>query len=189
MTNSKNKKILVGDIRFSDRDKDIVMQLLDSGRISEGKKVVQFEKQWADIIGTQYTVLVNSGTSALICGLEALIQDPRFPKIKRGAKVITSPITYVATSNAVKLVGMKPVYADIDPVTFAITPESIEEILNSDTVEDYCMILPVHLMGYPCEMDKINDIAKKYGLAVMEDSSQAHGSKYKSKNVGTYSLL
>jgi CDP-4-dehydro-6-deoxyglucose reductase, E1 len=165
------------------------MNILDSGRISEGKTVAAFERKFSKIIGTKYCVLVNSGTSALIAGLLALIYDERYPKVKKGAKVITTPTTYIATSNAIKLVGLEPVFVDVNLETFDVIPEQIEKILENSNSDDYCMILPVHLMGYPANMDKINEIANKYDLITFEDTAQAHGSKYNGKNTGTLSLL
>lgn len=185
--------ILVGDYKIRQEEKNLIMEILDSGRISEFKYVSKFEEKFAKIIGTEYCTLVNSGTSALIAGLTALLYDERYPKIKKGSKVITTPVTYVATSNAIKLVGLEPVFVDINYNTFDIIPEKIEEILENavknNTIDEYCIILPVHLMGYPCDMNKINEIGKKYNLIVLEDSCEAHGSKYKNNNTGTLSLM
>lgn len=184
-----DKKVLVGDYKIGKAEKDAIMKVLDSGRISEHVNVSRFEKKWAEIIGVKHCTLVNSGTSALIAGLTALVYDERYPKIKKGAKIITTPLTYIATSNAIKLVGLEPVFVDVNLETFDIIPEKIEEVLKAGNPEEFCMILPVHLMGYPCDMDEINRIATKYDLATFEDTAQAHGSKYKGKNTGTLSLL
>lgn len=184
------QRITVGDIRIGQEEKNIILEVLGSNRISEDKKVFEFEKEWAKFIGTKYCILLNSGTSALIAGLTALLHDERFSKVKKGKKVITTPSTYIATSNAIKLVGMEPAYVDVDPLNFSIFPEQIEKILEeSDNPDEYSIILPVHLMGYPCDMDRINAIAKKYNLLVFEDASEAHGSKYKNKIVGNLSTL
>ncbi|MBU4348871.1 DegT/DnrJ/EryC1/StrS family aminotransferase [bacterium] len=185
-----NQRITVGDIRIGKEEKNIILEVLENNRISEDKKVFKFEKEWSKFIGTKYCILVNSGTSALIAGLTALLYDDRFPRIKKGTKVITTPTTYIATSNAIKLVGMEPAYVDVDPLNFSILPEQIEKIFEeSDNPDEYSIILPVHLMGYPCDMDRINAIAKKYNLTVFEDASEAHGSKYKNKIVGNLSTL
>ena len=129
---------------------------------------------------------VNSGSSALIAGLEAIKHKY---KVKANTKIITTPLTYIATSNAILLTGFEPVYVDIDKDTFCITPENIKMHLESVDSSDYGLILPVHLMGYPCDMDEINGIAKKYGLYVFEDSAQAHGTLYKGKKTGSLALL
>ncbi len=183
------RNVFVGDYKIGKEEKNIIMDVLDSQRISEHKYVTKFEEKFKKIIGTKYCTLVNSGTSALIAALTALLYDDRYPKIKKGAKVITSPLTYVATSNAIKLVGMEPVFVDVDPETFSILPDQIEQLLEEDNQNEYCMILPVHLMGYPADMDKINHIAEKYNLITFEDTAQAHGSKYKGKITGTMSLV
>jgi dTDP-4-amino-4,6-dideoxygalactose transaminase len=181
--------IHVGEYIIDSKSKQIINEMLDSNHISEGKYVLQFEKKFAEIIGTKYCTLVNSGTSALIAGLTSLLYDDRYPKIKKGAKVITTPLTYIATSNAIKLVGLEPVFIDVNLITFDINTQQIEELLKCSNPEEYCMILPVHLMGFPCDMDEINRIANKYNLVVFEDTAQAHGSTYKGKNTGTLSLL
>jgi dTDP-4-amino-4,6-dideoxygalactose transaminase len=126
----------------------------------------------------------------LIVGLSALINDSRFSKVKKGSKVITTPLTYIATINAIVLTGLEPVFVDVDPNNFSILPQKIEEHLESvNDPENYSIILPVHLMGYPCDIDEINRIAEKYDLIVLEDSAQAHGSLYKGQRTGSLSLI
>lgn len=184
------RRISVGDFQFRAEERAAINEVLDAGRLSEWKKVNEFERLFAGYINTKHCVAVNSGTSALIVGLSALIYDSRFPKVKKGSKVITTPLTYVATINAIVLTGMEPVFVDIAPNNFSILPQKIEEHLeNADDPENYSIILPVHLMGYPCDMDEINRIAKKYDLIVLEDSAQAHGSLYKGQKTGSLSLL
>lgn len=179
--------IRVGEFILGYEEKQAINEVLESGRISEGMKVKEFERAFSTYVGTKYAVAVNSGTSALIAGLEAV--KIKF-KVKRGQKVLTTPLTYISTSNAIVLTGLDPVFVDIDKNTFSITPENIETCLENTTdLNYYSLILPVHLMGYPCDMDKINSIAKKYDLKVFEDSAQAHGSYYKGKKTGSLSLL
>jgi len=182
-------KVRVGDIKITDEEKAAIMEVLESGRLSEGGKVHEFESLWARYTDNKYCVAVNSGTSALLAGLYALVYDPRFKKVKRGSKVITSPVTYVATSNAIVLAGMEPVYVDIDPRTFTLNVGQIEDLLKKSDPEEYSIILPVHLMGYPNDMDSINDLAHQFNLVVFEDAAQAHGSLYKGKKAGSLSLL
>jgi len=162
---------------------------LKSGHITEGIKVREFEKLFAEYIGAKYAVAVSSGTSALICGLTALKYRKEFG-VKKGAKIITTPLTYIATSNAIVLTGFEPVYVDVDKETFGITPENIETHLEEvDDINVYCLILPVHLLGYPCDMDRINKIAREYGLKTFEDASEAHGTLFNGRKVGSISLL
>jgi len=184
------RRVSVGDFQICAEERAAINEVLDAGRISEWKKVNEFEKLFADYVNMKHCVAVHSGTSALIVGLSALIYDSRFPKIKKGSKVITTPLTYVATINAIVLTGLEPVFVDVDPYSFSILPQKIEEHLEGvNDPENYSIILPVHLMGYPCDMDEINRIAGKYDLIVLEDSAQAHGSLYNGQNTGSLSLL
>jgi len=184
------KRISVGDLQISVEERAAINEVLDAGRISEWKKVNEFEKLLADYINTKHCLAVHSGTSALIVGLSALIYDSRFPKVRKGSKVITTPLTYIATINAIVLTGLEPVFVDVEPNNFSILPQKIEEHLESvNDSENYSIIIPVHLMGYPCDMDEINRIAKKHDLIVFEDSAQAHGSLYKGQKTGSLSLL
>jgi dTDP-4-amino-4,6-dideoxygalactose transaminase len=178
--------IRIGDFSLSEEEKKIIMDVLDSGRITEHEETKKFERKWAEKIGTRYSVSVNSGTSALIAGLYALKYLAGDEKRK---KVITTPLTFIADSNALVLSGLTPVYGDIDKKTFGILPSEIERILEKNDPSEFLAILPVHLMGYPCDMDKINNIAKKYGLFVFEDCAQSHGTLYKGKVTGSISNL
>jgi len=183
----KKMRIRVGDIRLEDAEKRILKEVIDSGRISEGKMVRKFEKRWAEFVGTKYCVVTSSGAGALIAGLTAL---KYFKNLKPGTKVITSPLTYIATSSAISVVGFEPVYVDVDLKTLNITPETIERYLNKlKNIDNHAVILPVHLMGYPLEMDKINKIAQKYGLITLEDAAQAHGTMCGESKAGSMSLL
>jgi len=187
---SKHIRVSVGEFRIDNAERSAINKVLDSGRISEGEMVRKFEVEWARYIGTEYSVALNSGTSALIAGLTALKYNQQDPKMRKNTKIITTPISYVATSNAIVLSDFEPVYVDVHKDTFCITPENIKTYLdNVDDPEEYSLILPVHLMGYPCDMDGINKIAEEYGLFVFEDSAQAHGTLYKGKKVGSLSLL
>ena len=175
--------IKVGDLRIGKEEKDAVNEVLDSGRISEGKKVREFERRWAEFIGTKYCIATSSGAGSLICLLAALKYSKN---LKNGAKVITTPLTYIADSSAISVTGFEPVFVDIDPVTFCISPEAIEAHLKqAKDPENYAIILPVDLMGYSAKIDKINEIAKKYNLSVLEDAAQAHGTIYKNKKSGS----
>jgi CDP-6-deoxy-D-xylo-4-hexulose-3-dehydrase len=183
------KIVRVGDFQIGREEKKAINNVLNSGRISEGKKVREFEKKIATYVGTKYAKALNSGTSALIAGLTALIYHPDL-SIKQGTNVITTPLTYIATSNAIVRSGFNPVYVDVDRETFVITPGNIQKCLEeSDDPGQYSSIMPVHLMGYPCDMDNINKIAQKYGLQTFEDSAQAHGTIYKGKKTGSLSRL
>jgi dTDP-4-amino-4,6-dideoxygalactose transaminase len=182
------KKIPVGDFFLGPDEKQAIMRVLDQGRLSEGAITHEFEQLFAKYIGTKYCVATSSGTAALICLLTGLIIDERYPRFRKGMKVITSPLTYVATTNAIILTGLVPVFADVDRNTFGILPEKVEEILSEGNPDEFCAILPVHLIGYPCRMDELQRISDAYGLVLLEDAAQAHGSVFQGKRCGSIGL-
>jgi perosamine synthetase len=178
--------VRTGQFELSDEEKRIILKVLDSGRITEHTNTREFEKNWAKLTGTKYSVAVNSGTSALIAGILALKYLSGDEKRK---KIITTPLTYIADSNAIKICGLEPVYADIEESGFNISPSKIEKILEKEDPKEFLGILPVHLFGYPFKINEIKDIAKKNNLFLIEDCAQAHGSKYNGKNVGSFGDL
>lgn len=139
-----------------------------------GKDLVDFEAQVASYLGVKYALGVGSGTDALVLSLEAM-------GIKEGDEVITTPFTFIATAEAIVRVGARPVFVDIDENTYNIDPAKIEEKITARTKA----IIPVHLYGLACDMDKIMSIAKKRNLKILEDCAQSFGSLYKNKKVGS----
>ena len=152
-----------------------VLDVLRSGAYILGPNVKALEKELAEYIGCNYTVALNSGTDALHLALRAL-------DIGAGDEVITTAFTFVATAEAIGIVGAKPVFVDINPHTFNIDPAKIEAAITPKTKA----IIPVHLYGQPCDMDAIMDIAKRHNLYVVEDCCQAIGALYNGKMVGTF---
>ena len=140
-----------------------------------GPDVAKFEQEFAKFCGAQHCVGYNSGTSALHIALMLLGVGP-------GDEVITTPMTFVATSWAISYVGAKPVYVDIDDATFNLDPKQIEKAITKKTKA----IMPVHLYGHPFDIDPILAICKKHNLPLVEDAAQAHGAKYKGKTIGTF---
>ncbi len=183
------RRIFVGDFRLEKDEKRAILEVIESGRISEWRKVKEFEKIFSKYIGTKYCVAVSSGTAALIVGLMALLHDKRFSKAGKGARIITSPVTYISTVNAIVLSGFDPVFVDIDKRTFKLDVSQIKSAVKEYGEESIAGILPVHLMGYPNDMDDINKIAKKHDMFVFEDSAQAHGTLYKGKKAGSLGLI
>lgn len=179
-------RVRVGEFRVDHDIRTSVERVLASGRISEGKETRRFESEYAKYIGTRHCVAVNSGTSALIAGLMAFRQTLGLEKDDR-PKVVTSPLTYIATVNAIVLSGMEPVFVDVDPMTFSILPKKVEALLDKNRSSSTKILLPVHLMGYVADMDRLVKTAKKNHLMMFEDSSQAHGSIYKGKRAGSMS--
>lgn len=152
-----------------------VIEVLRSGSYILGKNCKAFEEEIAKFLGCNHALTLNSGTDALHLALRALDIGP-------GDEVITVAFTFVATTEAIGIVGAKPVFADIDPDTFNIDVNEIESKITPRTKA----ILPVHLYGQPCNMDIIMDIAKRHDLFVIEDACQAIGAEYKGKKVGTF---
>ncbi|OYT58643.1 hypothetical protein B6U81_07585 [Thermoplasmatales archaeon ex4484_30] len=137
-----------------------------------GKSVEKFEKEFADYIGVDYAVAVSSGTDALVIALRAL-------GIK--GKVVTTPMTFVATAESIVLAGAKPKFVDIDSKTWNIDAGKIEDAIDKETDA----IMPVHLYGLPANMKAIVDIAEDKKLKIIEDCAQAHGAKHGNKKVGS----
>ena len=152
-----------------------VCEVMRSGCYILGPNVKALEKELASYIGCNFTVALNSGTDALHIALRAL-------DIGAGDEVITTAFTFVATAEAIGMVGAKPVFVDIDPDTFNIDPKKIEAAITPKTKA----IIPVHLYGQPCDMESIMAIAKKHNLRVVEDCCQAIGSSFKGQKVGTF---
>jgi dTDP-4-amino-4,6-dideoxygalactose transaminase len=151
-----------------------VFAVLESSQFILGKYVEEFEKDFAAYCHAAHAMGVSSGTSALHLALLAAGVGP-------GDEVITTPFTFVATAAAIDYCGARPVYVDIDPVSFTIDPWRIEEAVTPRTKA----ILPVHLYGQPADMDPILEIAKRHGLVVIEDAAQAHGAEYKGRRAGS----
>ncbi|MCC7554265.1 MAG: DegT/DnrJ/EryC1/StrS family aminotransferase [Methanobacteriaceae archaeon] len=168
------KNISIANPIIGDEEVEEVLKVLRSGMIAQGPKVEEFEKKFADWIGTKYAIATNSGTSALHVALLAC-------KIGEGDEVITSPFTFIASGNSIVYTGAKPVFADIDLKTYNIDPKDIENHITDKTKA----IMPVHLYGQPAKMDEIKEIAKKHDLFIIEDAAQSHGAIFKNENIGT----
>lgn len=156
-----------------------VIDCIKTGWISSlGSYVKKFEEGFSKYCGVKYGVAVANGTVALHLALEAL-------GIKKGDEVIIPSLTFVATANAVKYTGAKPVFIDSEPRTWNIDPEKIEEKITPRTKAT----IPVHLYGHPCDMDRIREVAEKHDLAIIEDAAEAHGAEYKGKKTGSLSTI
>lgn len=175
----KQDKIGIGWAFISDNGRRRVQEILEASRLSQGPLVYQFEKEFAKLHEQKYGIALNSGTSALHVGLEAMKEKFGW---KPQSKVLVPAITFIASSNACLHAGLEPVFVDVDAKTYNINPKLIEEKINADIVA----IMPVHLFGQPCEMDPIVDIAKKHNLKIIEDCAEAHFAKYKGKTVGSF---
>lgn len=160
---------------IGDEEKAAVLAVLESGQLAQGPMVAAFEEKFASMCGVREAVAVSSGTTALILALLA-------HEIGPGDEVITTPFSFIATANAVLFVGATPVFVDVRADDFNIDADLIEEKITPHTRA----ILPVHLYGYPCRMDRITEIAQRHGLAIIEDACQAHGASLNGRCVGGF---
>ena len=152
-----------------------VTKILQSGVLSIGPAQEEFERRFAAKVGTKYAVAVSSGTAGLhLCMLAA--------KIGSEEEVITTPFSFVASANVILYVGAKPIFADIDPLTYNIDPKKIEEKITPKTKA----LLVVHIFGQAADMDPIIKIAKKHNLKIIEDACESLGATYHGKKVGTF---
>ncbi len=174
MNNQKLKHYPVAAPHIGNREMAYVLDAVKSGWVSSlGPYIKRFEDAFAKFIGAKYALTTSSGTTALHLALVC-------SGIKPGDEVIVPDLTFIATANAVQYTGAKPIFVDIDPVTWCIAPESIRKAITPRTKA----IIPVHLYGHPAEMGSIMRIARKYDLKVIEDAAEAHGAEYKNKKVG-----
>ncbi len=161
-----------------DEDIEEVVKVLKSDFLTTGPVIEEFEKKVADYVGAKYAVAVANGTAALHSACYAA-------NIGKGDEVITTPITFAASSNCAFYCGAVPVFADIDPKTYNIDPSDIEKKITDRTKA----IIAVHFTGQPCDMERIHEIANKHGLIVIEDAAHALGAVYEGKKVGSLSEM
>jgi dTDP-4-amino-4,6-dideoxygalactose transaminase len=154
---------------------EAAVRVLRSGMVVQGPEVAAFEQEFGELVAGRHCVAVNSGTSALQLSLLALGFGP-------GDEVIVPSFSFAASANAVRLVGATPVFADIEPDTFALNPAAVAAAVTPRTVA----ILPVHLYGLPAPMDRLLPIAQRHGLAVVEDAAQAHAAAIDGQPVGSF---
>jgi len=178
---------------IGERELELVKDVLQSGRLSLGPRLVEFEEQFARYIGTKYAVATNSGTSALHLCIRALGIGPQ-------DEVITTPFSFVASTNCILFEGATPVFVDIDPVTLNLDPARLRRFLrdnclfdakqstliNKATGRTVKAVLPVHVFGVPCDMAPILALAHEYKLHVIEDACEALGAEYRGRRAGTF---
>jgi len=155
-----------------------INEILESSHYILGENVKMFEEEVKAYLGVSNAIGVASGTDALHLALKAL-------NIQKGDEVITTPFTFFATVEAILYVNARPVFVDIEETTYNIDPSKIEEKITPNTKA----IIPVHIFGCPADMLKINQIAQKYGLKVIEDAAQAFGASIMGKKVGSFGNL
>ena len=161
---------------ITDEDRRAIVEALDSGHLhgASAPQAMALQEEWAEYVGVKHCLVTNSGTSALHMALAAAGVQP-------GDEVIVPAYTYWATAAAVLHHNAIPVFVDIESETFCLDPDLIEDKINGNTKA----LLPVHVHGMPADMDAINAIASRHGIAVIEDAAQAHGATYKGRKVGS----
>lgn len=166
--------IPVASADVSGNEEEYVVDAIRSSWISSsGKYVDQFESRFAEMCDSQHALSCSNGTVALHLAMLGLGLRP-------GDEVIVPSMTYIATANAVRYCGAEPVFVDVDPDTWCISPDALEDAISPRTRG----IVAVHLLGHPADMDAINEFAAMHGLWVVEDAAEAHFAQYKGKPVG-----
>ena len=171
-------KIPLGKPIFDKEMEEAAISALKNERFVLGESVYKFEEEFAKYVGTDYAVSISSGTEALRIALIAA-------GIKPGQTAITTPASFIASANAIIHAQGQPIFADIDLETYDISPNQLETAITDKTKA----IIPVHLYGYPADMDPINNIAEKHKAIVIEDACQAHGASYRGKKTGNLGLI
>jgi perosamine synthetase len=159
---------------LGNKELEAVKDVFESGKLVQGKKIELFEKNFAEYLGVEHAIAVTNGTIALDVALKAL-------KIGPGDEVITSAFSFIASGNCILFQRAKPVFADINPRTFNINPTDVAKKITTKTKA----IIPIHMFGQPAEMDVLKEIAGDKGIALVEDSAQAHGAEYKGQKTGS----
>lgn len=173
------KRISVASPVFNGNEKKYLNECIDTGWVSaNGQFIRRFEEKFAEYIGVKHAVSCCNGTVTLHIALKALGIGP-------GDEVIMPALTYIATANAVDYCGAIPVFVDSDSLTWNIDPEAIEKAITPRTRA----IIPVHLYGLPCDMDRIMEISKKYNIPVIEDAAESHGSTWNGLKTGSIGTI
>jgi dTDP-4-amino-4,6-dideoxygalactose transaminase len=169
--------IPISKVKFGAREKALLSEVLKSGVVAQGPKVLQFESEFAKLCDARHAIALNNGTTSLVASLQVLDLEP-------GDEVITSPFTFIATLNAILEAGATAVFADINDHDFNLNPKSVEACITPKTR----VIMPVHLYGQMADMAALMKIAAKHKLRVIEDSAQSHGATQHGKKSGSFDL-
>ena len=162
---------------LDEREEELVLEVLRSGRLSLGPTIDRFEELVAERVGAPYVVAVSSGTA----GLHLLAHAAR---LGPGDEAITSPISFVSSANCFIFGGATPVFADVDPRTLNLDPAAVEAAITPRTKA----VVAVDMFGYPCELDEIRAICERHGLALIEDAAEALGAEYRGRPVGGHGV-
>jgi len=190
-----NEFLALHEPRFVGNEKKYINETIDSTFVSSvGKFVTKFEEMVAKFVGSKYAIATSNGTSALHIALKLVGVDS-------SSEVITQPLTFIATCNAISYCGAKPIFVDVDRDTLGLSPKSLKEFLEQETILENgkCInkttkkvikaCMPMHTFGHPCKINEIVKICKNYNIEVVEDSAESLGSFYKDKHTGTFGKL
>jgi perosamine synthetase len=162
---------------LDEREEELVLEVLRSGRLSLGPTIERFEEALAEAVGAPYAAAVSSGTA----GLHLLC---RSAGIGPGDEVITSPYSFAASANCFLYEGATPVFADVDPRTYNLDPDAVAAAITVRTKA----IVAVDIYGYPCELDPLRDLCERHGLAFVQDSCEALGAAYRGRRIGSHGV-
>ncbi|MFO0321153.1 MAG: UDP-4-amino-4,6-dideoxy-N-acetyl-beta-L-altrosamine transaminase [Bacteroidota bacterium] len=165
-------KIPYGKQFISEDDAKAVVEALHSDFLTQGPKIAEFEKNFAQYIGCKYAVAVSNGTAALHLPLLAI-------GLKEGDRIITSPITFAASANAARYCGANVYFADIDPDTYVISIPAVKQLLEKHPKGFFKAIVPVDFTGYPVNLEKLRELAEEYNLFILEDACHSPGGYFK----------
>jgi dTDP-4-amino-4,6-dideoxygalactose transaminase len=174
-------KVPFGTVSVTPKARQLINEALDRNWLTKGRYVKEFEEKFAELFGVKHGVAVSSGTDADALACASLYDLGA----KRGDEVIVPALSFVATGNSVFQAGLTPVFVDIKRETLNIDPDKVEARITKRTR----VIMPVHLMGKPAEMDPILAIAKKHNLQVIEDAAEAHGAEYRGRKIGSMGAM
>jgi perosamine synthetase len=160
---------------IDEREEELVVEVLRSGRLSLGPTIDRFEELIAEQVGAPYAAAVSSGTA----GLHLLVRDA---EIGPGDEVITSPLSFAASANCFLFEGATPVFADVDPRTWNMDPAAVEAAITERTKG----VVAVDMFGYPCELGPLMELCERRGLALIEDSAEALGAEYRGQPIGSH---
>ena len=169
--------VSIADPDVGEREMNSVRDVLASGQLSAGDTVQSFETEFAAYCDVDHGVATSNGTTALHTALEAL-------GIGEGDTVLTTPLSFIATANAIRLVGADPVFVDVNPATYNLDPSATEAKIRS-LDGDVDAIVAVHLYGLPAAMDHLQDVADAHDIPLVEDAAQAHGAEFDGERVGS----
>ncbi|WP_313957066.1 LegC family aminotransferase [Aliarcobacter butzleri] len=181
--------------RFIGNEKKYLNDCIDSTFVSSvGKYVDTFEKEFAKTVGSKFAIATVNGTAALHISL--LLAD-----VKKDEEVITQPLTFIATCNAISYIGAKPIFIDVDLDTMGLSSKSLKNFLetNCEVIDDKCInkatnrqikaCVPMHTFGHPCKIDEIKEICDSWNITLVEDAAESLGSYYKNKHTGTFGKI